>query len=366
MKHCPELFHNIYVEKVEHNQVQIANCCLQPRSDPVNKIDFDHPYLAQERQFNLVTGQLPASCIICTELEDQGVQSRRIQLLDSNEYDFLSRSKIVPSLKKLNYNCENICNLKCITCSSFNSSAWLPDEIKLCFPIQYKGKNTKVNKLAMKLNLDGVEIISFNGGEPLMTDDHLHVLQHLVDNYDASKIYVQYNTNATFRISDQIRQLWEKFRTVTLSCSIDGIQESFNYTRFPAKWVEVENIIKEYQQLDAFVSIGMTVGLHNVLYVKDTLNWANLNNIPMGINHCQGHLALDNWPAHLKNELLNYLDTMPEILFKQDLINLAKSVTGKDLYWVDYFRKLDSIRGNSWKQDLHRLYDLDPDYFDAN
>ncbi len=152
MQYCPELFHNIYVEKIDHNQAQIANCCLQPRSEPSNRIDFNHPYLLRERNYNLNTGKLPESCKICTDLESHGARSFRLRLLETNEYNFLSQKEIVPSLKKLNYNCENICNLKCVTCSSFNSSAWLPDEIKLGFPIQYKGRNTKTNHLALDLD----------------------------------------------------------------------------------------------------------------------------------------------------------------------------------------------------------------------
>jgi len=362
MSYCPELFNNIYVEKIRDNQVQLANCCLQPRSDYTNKIDFYHQYLEKQRKFNADYGILPLSCKACTDLEKLNVQSRRQQLLKDHTGDILD---FTPKLKKLNYNCENTCNLKCITCSSFNSSSWIADEKKLGIPITYKGKDTKKNKLVLEYNLQGIETVSFNGGEPLLTRDHHTILEYLITNNDSTNINVEYNTNATCSVDQQTIELWKKFKSITLACSIDGIEESFEYTRFPANWNNIKKNIKSYQILDVTVSVSMTVGLHNILYVGDTFKWANQNNLYMGINNCQGIFELKNWPLHLKNKLQDFLVTLPDTEFKTDLFNLSNGVLGKNLYWIRYLAKLDTIRNNSWKQSLYKLYNLDPAFFDT-
>jgi len=193
---CPDLFHGFYIERVDSLRSRISNCCLQEDRDmPTAIISFDHPSLVKARDYFETCGELPKSCSPCIEIENANGISRRQQLLQDRPYKFDLEK---PKLKKIHYNCENICNLKCIICSSYNSSAWLQDEIKLGLPIKLKGKVgvCATNKTVFNLDFTDVEVIAFNGGEPLATNDHMELLEHAIKQGNAHNISIEYNTHA--------------------------------------------------------------------------------------------------------------------------------------------------------------------------
>ena len=119
-QYCPELFNNLYVEKRTQNQVMLTSCCLQYRDDKnlADQIDFHFPLLEQQRQQFKDTGTLPTSCSTCTTGEANGIKSKRLWLLEGTA-DQSTQTK----LTRLNYNCDVICNLKCIMCGPYASSS---------------------------------------------------------------------------------------------------------------------------------------------------------------------------------------------------------------------------------------------------
>jgi hypothetical protein len=77
-------------------------------------------------------------------------------------------------------------------------------------------------------------------------------------------------------------------------------------------------------------------------------------------------LSLVNLPKHLVPTVLEYLETLPQTETKEILMNCVFKIQQPNVSaWVNWLSKLDSIRGNNWKKSLHRLYDLDPNYFDS-
>ena len=378
--YCPDLYYGLYLEKFDQNQTKICNCCLQPRNGPVDHLTFDHTYLERDRQYLETTGNLPPSCKICTDAEDIGVVSKRINLINQrNQHN--THYDTTPVLQDLNYNCDNICNIKCITCDSSNSSAWIEDEIKMGKRKEFKIKHTKHNELTFDLDLSQLKLIVFNGGEPLMTMDHFKVLDYVISQGKANRVVLNYNTNATFPITDLMRDYWKQFLHVQLQSSIDGTGESFHYTRFPAMWDEVTANLIQYKNntsLNFSVSMSVTVGVHNILYIDDILQWANAHNYPLAFNaNAQGKLNLKNFPPAHKEYLLNYLQTLPDYLkipgnnvadIRVDLIKIVETLVSPentDTEWIGYLDQLDVIRNTKWRNSLSRLYQLDPAYFDS-
>lgn len=365
MEYCPDIFKNLYIEKRNENKVNLAFCCIAKISPEVDTVDQNVNFLQEQRNFLLTTGKLPDSCHFCKDFEDRKVLSRRLELLKT---DNIFDPEI--KLKKLQYNCDNFCNLKCIICSSKYSSSWIEDEkilknyIELHGDLNKKLKRTKNNKLSYNLDYTQLDEIYFNGGEPFMSNDHINFLNNVVDNSDTSKITLLYNTNATFPIKDSFLRIWEKFKNVTLMCSIDGIEEVFEYVRFPAKWTVVNNNLQDYKKIiESFprinVELSPAIGIHNVFYTDILLDWANANNFkvipPLMVF---GKLSLVNFPIEHSDSLLDYVNSLPNYNGKDILINEVKSISNPNLDWIEYLNRLDAIRGNSWKTSLSKLYNL--------
>lgn len=364
--YCPDLFSGMFIEKIDENNIHLAHCCVSKKSSPTDVIDINHPDLQKSRQFFLDTGELPDDCSYCKNAEKNGGTSSRFV-----RHAILAEKKEFPikiQLKKLDYNCDNICNLKCIMCGGGYSSAWREDEVKLGLRETAAIKKTKRNDLFKNVDVSHLQNLYFNGGEPLMTRDHINVLNYVIKNGDPSAIGLMYSTNGTFPLTEEILNLWDKFHSIKLLVSIDGTGPVFEYVRHPAKWDLVEKNLLDFKKLtsDKFdVSISAAVGVHNILYYDELYNWCvdhGYGNIV--VQNVVGRLSTLNFPLEHKDHLLNYLNKLPESHSKNTLVSLANSIKSPSLAWVDYLNKLDNIRNNNWKVDLKKLYDLDPVKFD--
>jgi len=249
-------------------------------------------------------------------------------------------------------------------CSSYSSSAWIEDEIKLGFPTRIKIKPTKHNPVFFNFDLDTLQSIYFNGGEPLMTNDHVRVLTHLSQTTNTKNTNVLYNTNATFKLTTDVFDIWKKFNKVTLIASIDAIGDQFEYIRYPANWNSVQKNLYSYRDAGIDVSMGVNIGVHNIMYFGDLYNWAADNNFAFNFqSDTIGDLSLRNFPEHLVQHVQEYLQAQVNSAPKTILLNTLDNLSGHDTTWIKWLNKLDRIRGNSWKHSLSRLYELDTKFF---
>lgn len=368
MQYCPDIFQNLYIEKRNENEVNLAFCCLARISPNVTEVKQDSDWLSEQREHLLTTGNLPESCIFCSEAEKRNVKSQRMLYFDNAPKNLVLDTKL--SLKKLQYNCDNVCNLKCIICSSKFSSSWIEDEEKLrkngyefgvnkYTDLNKKLKPTKHNTLVYDLDVSQLETIYFNGGEPLMSNDQIKFLSYVIDNTNPKKISIQINTNATWPLRDKYTKLWEKFSKVSIMCSIDGIGERFEYIRYPGNWQKVEENLLSYKQSGFDYTINPAIGIHNVLYTHELYDWALTNGYdvkpPLMV---LGQLSLTNFPIKHKDYLLEYANNLIEFDGKTTLLSEIQSISNPDLRWIEYLNQLDIIRGNSWKTSLSDLYHL--------
>lgn len=361
--YCPDLFQNLYIQKLNEYEIQLGFCCVSKLSDPLNSIDFESNFLESQRQYYIKTNKLPISCKQCIDSENINSTSRRLQQLKHwPNHNFSTKN----NLKLLQYNCDSICNLKCIACSGLYSSSWLEDEKLLGISDHIKVKHTKNNELLFNFDVTSINEIYFNGGEPLLTKDHIKVLDYMISNANPKNIHVLYNTNATLPLKDNFLNLWDKFDSVTLIASIDAIESAFEYIRYPANWNVVKNNLTEYSK-HTKINIGANIGVHNIMYFSDLYNFAIENNIQFNFqSDTQGILSLKNTPKHLIENIKNYLALAQNSTVKETLLSTLDSVKNPSLDWIRYLGKLDKIRNNSWKTSLSRLYNLDQEFFNNN
>jgi sulfatase maturation enzyme AslB (radical SAM superfamily) len=104
---------------------------------------------------------------------------------------------------------------------------------------------TEENAAAIRSWLPNITQLGFFGGEPLMSDENIALMRHCVETGHSKHISLLLNTNGTV-YTDEIKDLFLRFRKVYINFSIDDIGERFEYQRNGAKWDEVVANMKSY------------------------------------------------------------------------------------------------------------------------
>jgi len=300
---CSEPFNNIYVENIDGGK--IAPCCAS-KTEKINQYFslMNQPFLLDIRK-QFLNGKRPDACEQCWKNEAQGLQSRR---LDKGQ------EKRQPVINSLEINVNNICNLKCRICSEYYSSGWHSDSKKLGKTVPKPGKNN----LWKEINLHPIRWIHFNGGEPLLTNDHIEILKAIPNKQDCT---VYYNTNGTIRVNENVFNLWRKFLLVKLIFSVDDIGDQFEYQRSGAVWKEVESNMFWY----------VNQAPHNTMF--------GINRTISRYNH-QRLEYLDDW--HQNNFIANRYGDKND--FTNQMAEGSASVEQTQKQFESYDAKLNLIR----------------------
>jgi MoaA/NifB/PqqE/SkfB family radical SAM enzyme len=213
-------------------------------------------------------------------------------------------------LIRLDFWTGDTCNLRCVICGPHYSSAW-KEELKLP---KHEIKSN-INKTWRDLPLDEIKYIHFNGGEPLLSKEHVDLLDSIVNK---KQVHLNYNTNATIRPSDKLLALWAEFKLVQLDFSIDDIEERFEYQRYPAKWKEVTDNLTwfiQYCPVNCMFAINTTLSILNQKNIDNTKAWIkeNFNENRVGdpiehrLNLAGGRFKLDDAEIN-KVEIAEFLN----------------------------------------------------------
>ena len=258
------------------------------------------------------------ACNNCWHEEKAGIQSKRLR------ENFYWGEDFIPNTKALDLKLGNICNSKCRICSSFASSQWAAEELKM--NPDNEGAR-RFNKLGMwpKTNenfwedidthLKNREKLEFFGGEPLMIERHYEILERCVDLGIAKNISLSYNTNGSIFPQDKI-QLWEQFKKVEIFLSIDDINERFEYIRFPGNFTEVITNLGLFSKLDKSIfSIGIfqTISIFNIMHMVELTEFISRHFDDIDIHYnmvfTPDHISPKVLPKRIKEKVtLKYQD----------------------------------------------------------
>ena len=310
MKHlsnwCSEPFQNIYLENIDG--ARVAPCCAAKTAP----LDEDYPLLSQpyleEIRQQFIDNERPDACSHCWETEKNNNTSRRLTC----GQDSLGTNV---NINHLEINVNNRCNLACRICTPRFSSAWHKEARMLHLEIPKPGINT----LWDKIDLSSIKWIHFTGGEPFLSNDHVKILNAL-DNKQNCSVY--YNTNGTLRVSNDILNLWSKFKLITLAFSIDDIGEHFEYQRYGATWKDVvENLFwfRENVPHNTIFCFNRTVSLYNKHRLHFLEEWleenftANRYGDPAELMNqtANGHAALESTDFDEFNKQLDLIRYTP-------------------------------------------------------
>lgn len=358
---CPYFNQGLFIGSTSDGDASMAMCCWQKKKT-VSEVSFNHPYLDGIRKQSETA--LPKECSPYCSIPGHIANDRERSLVEWSE--LLSDDINEQVIRVLHVEQSLICNLKCVSCSSRLSSSWngeyqlfdstAPTVTLAKFP-EEKWRN---------LDLTQLQRIHFTGGEPLLNRDNKKILQHLSQLGVLKNIILSYSTNGTIVPDQETLELWQQSRFVRLFISLDGTESVFEYTRFPAKWNEVERNIQHFRSLTdicILIEVNAIVGVHNIFDLPNFFKWWS-NNCRTGsqgdpsqvfVRRIQDStyggtvLDLQHLTESQANQALDmlYLLNFPGV---SDIINYIKQNRNPSNIWVDYFDRLDSIRGTNWRK----------------
>jgi MoaA/NifB/PqqE/SkfB family radical SAM enzyme len=216
-------------------------------------------------------------CNFCRNREKNKMHSPRLQSFD--RFTALAENN---DLLLAEFQIDRECNAACLICGSWNSSTWEKYQSKKEFKIENIDKRIKndttqfIEQIKETLDFSQVIRLNFLGGEPLLSDSHLIIIKELEKYKDLKDVRVNYITNGSQRPTDEVVEMWKKCKDVSLTLSIDGTGDHFNYLRWPLQWHQIEDNIKYIMDLDISIhfTCSYTVTPLNIYYHDRYVEWA--------------------------------------------------------------------------------------------
>ena len=252
------------------------------------------------------------------------------------------------------------CNAACLSCGSYCSSTWQKYNNKHNHTNDQE--NTEADRLLEQLittvDLSQVRDITIMGGEPFYGSTGLKFLEHIQKIHpNLNQVTLRYQTNGSIFPSEEIRNLWGEFKQVTISLSIDGVGERFNYLRWPLKWFRVERTVQQFLDLtNVNFAINATISPLNALYFWEIEDWW-ATKIPLErrktdiarSNRCFAPLDLNLSTPSLRRAILEKYG--PTHQLTQIFSNLEFNWDYREyIKMFDYIEKHDKLRRLDWRK----------------
>lgn len=310
----------------------------------------------------MLKGERPIECKVCWDVENKGARSMRQIYKSAKSYMELVDYDN-PALKYLDIKFDNKCNLECRMCDPSSSKKhwdnfqyYIENDIPLPYMWQHlftkgvdhwehkrdRDYNQNLKKQYILEVLPTLRILKVTGGEPFMSKDFYDILTHTIKSGHAKNLTIKITTNGTKFIKKYLK-LFEHFKKVKITLSIDGTEKIYDYIRYPFTWSKVEGNIHKLAfsdniefQASCIVSVYNWLNLSDIFKVfKDLNKW-----IFFDIN-CRPNISelnIKNLPNHLLEEGLSLLDT--SYPYYDDIEKNVKT----------YFNKQDKKTQNKMKE----------------
>ena len=231
---------------------------------------------------DLKSGVKNGSCKTCWNLEREGITSPRLY---SMEHDDESTFE----LRQLDLSISNKCNLMCRMCNYGNSHKFLKeinffkknnllDRVKKVTSDYYVEKTFMPNSLSSKQfdwlmnNTEKIKILKISGGEPFYDDNIIKLLSKYISDNTAKNTILQFNTNGTL-FNDKTLNLHKQFKSIDHYISVDGVDQMYDYIRYPYTFKKFNNSILNYVNLPNILALrfACVISSLNILNMDEWL-----------------------------------------------------------------------------------------------
>jgi molybdenum cofactor biosynthesis enzyme MoaA len=360
------------------NRGNVKACCFiqDSISQTKNFLNFDQLFLGPEMtqlRNNLFSGSKPDSCNECWQRESRGVESLRQWRIKQHAREFFMDRITAPKFTSLVLRPSTVCNFKCRSCNSAQSSQWAQEDLlyesdplkkqalfQIISDTKWFDRDDTFSRLVLE-SIPKLEFLDIYGGEPLMTKQFKTLISESIRSNSAQNQKLHFNTNGSI-FPENLISMMAAFKEVTISLSIDDIGERFEIIR-GGSWSEVESNVDRFLSLpkDLFkISLLVTVSNLNVLYLDEIITWAKSKNVPATFQTLlhPNHLRFDLITQDLRDRLIDKFITDSEIYPAKIATELTKSNPSDVLEWKKQMKKLDLRRNqdlNSTHEELCQL-----------
>lgn len=269
----------------------------------------------QKPQFQVLreqsqSGQKVAGCHRCYREEELGIKSMRLKDFPA---EIMKNSKTALELSVIELGVGRVCNLKCRTCDPYFSTKWDADANEVSKPIPEKSLDVKLDAVDVQ-SFQKTKSLKITGGEPFYHPSFERLVARLVEAGRAEHIDIEIFTNGTRAPSLQLLETLKKFKSLTISISIDGFATQNTYIRHPSRWIDVESTTQFW--LDQMrttnslqINIAVTVSILNILSLFDLFRWAykifDKNEPRILIQNVSDpkHLNISCWPPSVRQKI---------------------------------------------------------------
>lgn len=358
-------------------------CCyaggLELEEADSNISAFNTDQIKKIRQ-TFLNNNFPPECSGCKKLVDAGLTApahfetqgwigdlEKRASVDTTLISAKLNQDLTPQMLDIRYS--NVCNLKCRTCNPYNSSAIQAEYNKLVkvydIPKFHPGQIKQKYKHVFS-NVDhNLSRIYFAGGEPLVEEYNIEFLK----TYTNTDTEIIINTNLTV-LTDEVVELFKKFRHIILNVSIDGVGAVNDYIRHGSHFNNIEQNLNQIQHLDNIkITVCYVLNMYNVFNTLDTILFLK-NNYPQLLLNLsiqkvcdEKELFLECLPLELRPEAIEILEksiveTPKNSSILSDGINILKHSEFNSQEFenfIKYSKILDQQRNQS-------LVDIVPQY----
>jgi hypothetical protein len=340
------------------NALSFNQCCLSTTELQMPKstdLLWNNPAMMSNRKLNDQNVWLEG-CWECKHLESADLKSFRQSMIEG-----LGTEKNVSGPKRIDLLFDRSCNLACRTCSPANSTFWekhlRDNNLALTTDTPPTQNFAKIKNLLESLDLSNLLQVQFCGGETLMGNTYWNTAQLIADLVpDAhNKILLGFQTNGTQPIDERYYQIIERFRLVKFMISIDGIDDKFDYLRWPASWNQVvDNImsIREKAPGNVMFYIQETTSCLNLYYFGQVGDWVaknfNANRFGDPTDHST-QLAQHHY-LDVNNITQEYVDAVRSTKMSEFITPAWKENPRRIQLFIRETEKFDQIRGQDWKK----------------
>ena len=323
------------------NDGKLRVCCHANQGPNKGELNWDvddikgsrnSPALKKIRK-QILDNEWPEDCIRCKKESESGIRTRfqyeseiwkGTITKDKAKLHTTTDGEIDTSVFPLIYydlRFGNLCNLQCRYCSPYSSSSWGK------VPGDYQWFERESLWEHLKTNINNIQLFHIEGGEPLLINKQYDFMEFCIKLDRAKNIKIEYTSSLNI-VPEKAWDLWKHFKEVRIGISVDGINDVFDYIRYPSKFNEIEQTMHRIDQAPGnFVLwIACTINTLSIWYLPEFFKWKIKQNFQRINNntfrpYCSDHpihkpeiFNIKSLPKHIKLKVEKHLnDSIVEV-----------------------------------------------------
>lgn len=373
-KFCIAPFKNLVV----NTSGNLMPCCEyldNGTTDAEHVIEWWNTGLTKMRD-NMLNGVIDDNCRHCLAKENNPEYVSHRKLLNLRYHKDIDtivtdyQNGIVPTVESVELRASNYCNLKCIMCGEYASSAIQAEYNQ--HTEKYNSVNVFMGKIktakwwdneaamsAVAVLFGNVKFIRLAGGEPLLVKKLFEIAREVQVNNTCK---VALNTSL-YTENQQTLDLLSSINDLDIAVSIEGVGEHNDYIRYGSKWNVVHNNLLRFKNATCSHVLQHT----SVFALPGLVEYCNDNNLNLlfgevfsGSYPGEGVLTINSaHPADVdsfKSWLTTYNGPHKKLL--DNWVSKYNYDSELNQKFHNYMSMLDGIRGTNFKETFNPTYDI--------